>query len=350
MGTETFSNTAAASKNTSTKRESFSATPGRCYLEIPSSEEILAELLSNHDIDPSGFGKGKAKTLGHLLKELEKGESRLQSIDSKLSRQTSVVSIRLNILGHVLVQTSQELEDGRTRSRGKLVAKKMAPNETQEATVRRALSAELGLEEANYSIEIDTWLTSDELEESPSYPGLASEYRMSRVDVTLDRTSSGELVSLGINGGRISEHEFKVREEKEDGKFITTTWLWVPRFELNPHINLPLLKMDASLLDMDEDLHAVRDVVEIMITQFYKEDYKEGRISRIECKQLIGGFSGSILMLVKSFDKDENELDPKIMKFDDRESLSEEFECYEKIQKYIPRCAPVCGTGEVRSA
>lgn len=57
----------------------------------------------------------------------------------------------------------------------------------------------------------------------------------------------------------------------------------------------------------------------------------------LEVKQLTGGFSGSILMLVKSFSKEGHELEPKIMKFDDRESLSEEFQCYQEIRKYIPR-------------
>ena len=30
-------------------------------------------------------------------------------------------------------------------------------------------------------------------------------------------------------------------------------------------------------------------------------------------------------------------LEPRMMKFDDKEGLSEEFDCYQLIQKYIPR-------------
>jgi hypothetical protein len=54
-------------------------------------------------------------------------------------------------------------------------------------------------------------------------------------------------------------------------------------------------------------------------------------------EQKTGGFSGSIIVLVKAFDENGQELDPRMMKFDDKEGLSEEFDCYQLIQKYIPR-------------
>ena len=68
---------------------------------IPELERALVE----HEIDPSAFGKGKAKTLDHLLKELEQGECELQSHPSagadppELVRSLRLVRIQLKYGG-----------------------------------------------------------------------------------------------------------------------------------------------------------------------------------------------------------------------------------------------------------
>ena len=273
-------------QSTTTAASTVSAEPSTYYHGglNPLSTEELAVILSHHGIETSGYGQGKAKTLGHLLKEIQNGESSLQSMNSQLSRVTNVVSIRLLFSGHVLVQRSQKLEDGRVRSKGSLVAEKMLPDESREAAVRRGLQEELGLEAQNFTIESRTWLTSVLTQESPSFPGLASKYYVSQVDVTIHVQVGclGAFASLGIDGDSIAKYEFETTEAKSDGKFITNHWQWVPHSELNPHINLPPMQMDTALLDQDPVLHPVRDVVERMIMEFYKQKYKEGRIARLE--------------------------------------------------------------------
>ena len=286
---------------------------------IPELESALVE----HEIDPSAFGKGKAKTLEHLLKELERGECELQSHPSaggdppELVRSLRLVRIQLKYQEHVLVHQSQTLEDGRTRPKNTLVAEKFLENEDRETIVQRALREELGLESGSFQIDTSSWLTVMESNESPSYPGLRSEYHISAVDVALDAQAAaqGLFSPLGIQDGGIfvdQKHPvFDTQEQKgDDGKFIVNQWLWVPRSELNAHLNLPAVTMDTSILDQDPVLHAVRDVVEIMITQHYKPDFKTGRRVRLDCKQLTGGFSGSILIQAKSFDKDPTSTSP----------------------------------------
>ena len=315
------------------------------------SDTELERELARHHIDPSAFGKGKAKTLPDLREELARGECRLQSHPSpsgvdgppELVREVHIVRIRLKYRDHILVHESQTLPDGRTRPKNTLVAEKMLEDEAREAAVSRALKEELGLESGTFEMDSNSWLTVMESNESPSYPGLRSEYHISAVEVNLDVAQAAEqglLSALGIRDGGIERPDFDTNEDKGNGKIIVNHWRWVLAPQANAHLNLPTVTMDMSILDQDPQLHAARDVVEMMITQHYKPDFKSGRRVRLDCKQLTGGFSGSILVLVKSFDKDGKELHPEILKFDDKEALDEEFACYERIRGVVPKFVP----------
>lgn len=315
------------------------------------SDTELERELARHHIDPSAFGNGKAKTLPDLREELARGECRLQSHPSpsgvdgppELVREVYIVRIRLKYRDHILVHESQTLPDGRTRAKNTLVAEKMLQDEAHEAAVSRALKEELGLESGTFEMDPNSWLTVMESNESPSYPGLRSEYHISAVEVNLDVAQAAEqglLSALGIRDGGIERPDFDTNEDKGNGKITVNHWRWVVAPQVNVHLKLPTVTMDTSILDQDPVLHAVRDVVEIMITQHYKPDFKTGRRVRLDCKQLTGGFSGSVLILVKSFDKDDKELHPEILKFDDTEALADEFACYEQIRGVIPKFVP----------
>ena len=317
-----------------------------CTIAAYTSDTELERELARHHIDPSAFGKGKAKTLPDLREELARGECRLQSHPSpsgvdgppELVREVHIVRIQLKYRDHILVHESQTLPDGRTRPKNTLVAEKMLEDEAREAAVSRALKEELGLESGTFEMDSNSWLTVMESNESPSYPGLRSEYHISAVEVNLDvaqAADQGLLSTLGIRDGGIERPDFDTNEDKGNGKIIVNHWRWVLAPQANAHLNLPTVTMDMSILDQDPQLHAARDVVEIMITQHYK-----GRRVRLDCKQLTGGFSGSILVLVKSFDKDSKELHPEILKFDDKKALDEEFACYEQIRGVVPKFVP----------
>lgn len=104
----------------------------------------------------------------------------------------------------------------------------------------------------------------------------------------------------------------------------------------------PFVTIHAPVLDADPDLHAVRDGIEKMLLQHYDQDRTDGNRARLECNHLIRRTDarGSILILVRSFDKDDKEMHPEILKFDDMRAAEAEFECYENISSRIARFVP----------
>ena len=118
----------------------------------------------------------------------------------------------------------------------------------------------------------------------------------------------GLLSTLGIRDGGIECPDFDIKEHKGNGEIIVNHWRWVYAPQANAHLNLPTVTMDMSILDQDPQLNAARDVVEMMITQHYKPDFISVRRVRLDCTQLTGGFSGSILGLVKPSDKESEAL------------------------------------------
>ena len=148
----------------------------------------LISLLSEHGIDTSLFGQGQAKTLSHLLKEVEEGEAVFEVESGVLRRVISLVSIQIQSpYGEQLVEDRQVFKDGRVRERGlTALAEKFKPGEDRIVAARRALQEELGV-----SAEIaDTLVfleggTEEKVKTSPSYPGLISVYRVTNLSVEL---------------------------------------------------------------------------------------------------------------------------------------------------------------------
>mmetsp|Transcript_154113 Transcript_154113/g.284010 ORF Transcript_154113/g.284010 Transcript_154113/m.284010 type:complete len:372 (-) Transcript_154113:181-1296(-) len=214
-------------------------------LKVPDSMEELEATLSKHHIDPSVFGTGRAKDLDHLLKELCLGECRLQPLPladggAQLFRVVKIVSVKVRFGNAVLVEKSERLEDGRIRPRGNLLSEKLLATESRDTAVKRGLQEELGLKDG-YTIVQGSWSNRVESNDSPSYPGLISEYHISAVDVTLDGTAAtqGDLVGVGIQGGEMRNSTFETREPKGRDKFIHHQWIWVDDQDLSKHLRTP---------------------------------------------------------------------------------------------------------------
>jgi len=151
-------------------------------------KEKLLELLERAGINVDAFGVGKAKTLEHLLTEVNDGESKLVESDGKLVRKLRVLSIDVYYQyggeRYHLVEDRQVFKDGRERKRNlsASVGEKIHADEDLNEAVTRALAEELGIR--HFSI---TSPFSDEVKEttSPSFPGLVSEYQMHSVAVEI---------------------------------------------------------------------------------------------------------------------------------------------------------------------
>lgn len=81
----------------------------------------LKVLLTDHGIKTDNFGRGKAKTIDDLLKELESGETKLVEQKGKLVRVLDIAGVNIYFDDeshrYRLVQEKQVFADGRTRPR-----------------------------------------------------------------------------------------------------------------------------------------------------------------------------------------------------------------------------------------
>lgn len=142
----------------------------------------LRALLEQHGIPVSDWGRGNAKTLKHLMKEIAAGETRLAVEDGRLVRLTGVVDVDIFYKGpdgrilH-LREDRQEFRDGRTRRRDQKFSllEKVMPGEEVIVAAERAVREELGLKG---EVNLEYLGSDDPLIESPSYPGLASKYHI----------------------------------------------------------------------------------------------------------------------------------------------------------------------------
>lgn len=174
----------------------------------------LRQLLEENGIDSSLYGKGKAKTLNSLLKEINEGESKLEF--NPLTRVITVLFLSLMRNGKVLTEVDQYFHqtperEAFSRQRMSVLAEKMLENETPDAAVKRALNEELGVD----YIPSDTIIhRTIETRISASYPGLPTKYIT--YQVVMDAPDE------------IPNEKFEFTEYFPNGNpRLTTTWDWL---------------------------------------------------------------------------------------------------------------------------
>jgi len=170
---------------------------------------VLLSLLEKHKIPTGTWGKGKAKTVGHLYREVVDGEAEVkEDADGALIRVIRVLAIDVYCQapdGAVLklVEDRQEFKDGRVRRRtltSSLAEKlKMRENPADRTAVQRAIKEELGVCAQRAEMGGQTHIAR----ESESFPGLQtttlavswtvwidpSEYRPEYVEVQSDKST-----------------------------------------------------------------------------------------------------------------------------------------------------------------
>jgi hypothetical protein len=169
------------------------------HSELVSSDitrDDLIAILKGADVPIDTFGQGAAKTIEHLLKEIQEGESTLRVWPTgEILRElqvlwVDVVSEHANGDVYFLCEDRQEFKDGREDNikRRKLEAslgEKLKPGEKPDEAVVRALEEEIGVNEltgvfqTGYS---ENALTPD------TYPGVPSSYKFHKYVVTIDES------------------------------------------------------------------------------------------------------------------------------------------------------------------
>lgn len=150
----------------------------------------LATTLRDAGISINEWGRGQAKTLRHLASEIAAGETVLEHDDQgHLVRKVVVggADVYYRSPEGVLFrlrEARQVFKDGRERQRdlGHAVAEKMKPDENPEQAMIRGIEEELGI---CGPLELEDLGTSEQTIESPSYPGLKSQYIQHKFRVTL---------------------------------------------------------------------------------------------------------------------------------------------------------------------
>ena len=167
----------------------------------PSSVDELSRLLREDGLDLSLWATAGAKSVRHLLAEINATECSLrQPAAGGLVREMTRVDIELILRGRVLVETHTQV-GGRTLQRFKLLSVRLREGEAWQAGVRRMLKLLLrGLGDAPtaYSMQEGSHIISTSTRPAYSYPGLATECTRHAVTVVLDERSN--LETLGIAG------------------------------------------------------------------------------------------------------------------------------------------------------
>lgn len=158
-------------------------------LEV-SSEENLTALLEKYGVDITLYGKGNAKSIHKLYKEIEEGETSLYDHNNVLIRQITVLILLVKSGTRVLLEKKQIFSDGQVRERNAPLAEKMKLGEKCGDAITRAIKEELGsiLSDIEPSIVIDnhSHLIVQERSASSTYPGLITGYAKYYVAIEVD--------------------------------------------------------------------------------------------------------------------------------------------------------------------
>lgn len=154
----------------------------------------LEKYLNNYKIPTKEWGVGASKTIGHLVKEINVGESIIEESGENLLRKEKGIAINLfyhdgkNLLK--LFETKQIFKDGRTRERelATSVGEKMIPGETPIETVERAFKEELGIKISQRIIkDIKFVIADNEPVASKAFPGLLTKRLFYIADIFLPK-------------------------------------------------------------------------------------------------------------------------------------------------------------------
>ena len=153
--------------------------------------QLLQQRLQSAGIDISQWGMGQAKTLVHLQKEIESGETILvTSENGELLRKVVVGGADVYYISpdgkkYRLKEAKQIFKDGRERRRdlGNAISEKMKPDENPRKAMARGIAEELNIAGEIILTEMGT---DEHLITSPSYPGLQSQYVTYKFQVTLN--------------------------------------------------------------------------------------------------------------------------------------------------------------------
>lgn len=170
-------------------------------IQLPSdlTPKSLTDFLRTNHIPVEKWGTGDAKTVEHFLKEIQDKETILvPGENGELLRRVNVTGVNViyvDFKGNTyrLHEEKQVFHDGRVRQRTleASLTEKMVPGETPEEAAYRALEDELQQLTDRFGkgwsqkLRLSEFVVKNVPVESPSYPGVKSEYVLHTTEVKL---------------------------------------------------------------------------------------------------------------------------------------------------------------------
>lgn len=185
------------------RQEISSLVPAPIGLKV----KALGRYLKQNNIDPSAFGKDRAKSLQELSIELISGESSLMTQpDGVVVRIVDVVLLLVTKAGtdQVLVvakESSASAVSAVDAELNRLPGSKRRPDENHFHVAKRVLQRQLKVNENRINLDADNVRICEEEKDSPSYPGLRTVYCKRFISATLTADDVG-VTSKGLLMGR----------------------------------------------------------------------------------------------------------------------------------------------------
>lgn len=179
-----------------------------------SSEQALRMWLAEKGIDTSQWGKGAAKSVANLWQEIMNGDTRLQ--DKPPLRLVQVTEVVIRDGDKVLVEAEQEFGNGSRRQRNRLPSEKMRLDENVREAALRCLKEELGIDSESVTFLDAPPAKYKLMKESPSYPGLPTQYTFYRLETAVTGLPTGDFWrdnAAFAHGDPIRRHKWRWRSD-----------------------------------------------------------------------------------------------------------------------------------------